>query len=146
MDDTETDQVRGFTAFVAHADKTMEILKAQLQERGIQPAEYIPLPELKAEIELLAEAINAGRLYDEKRYEHLMRCLERNPEYQQEQAVVALGWREEVLPFCAECLQTQRAFIPGSVFRSSTENLIEMGLSKELALRCDELDRIPLTR
>ena len=44
-----------FLTTVRHAEKKFAIMKKQMAERGITPAEYIPLPELKAEMQAIME-------------------------------------------------------------------------------------------
>ena len=120
---------------VAYADETFLIMKQQMEERGIVPAAYIPLPELQAEISEIEKAILTDQPYDDKRFEFLQACRERNPEWKAEQAELRRKWREEIGDYCAECLQIQRSFIPGSIYRDSIERLMEQGLSKLLAKR-----------
>ena len=133
---SENDSISSIhTTSVAYADETFLIMKQQMEERGIVPAAYIPLPELKAEMSEIEKAIFNEQPYDEKRYEFLQACRERNPEWKAEQAELLRKWREEIGGYCAECLELQRSFIPGSIYRDSVEGLMELGLSKLLAKR-----------
>ena len=94
-----------FLTTVRHAEKKFAIMKKQMAERGITPAEYIPLPELKAEMQAMMEQQpQGGASYDEKRYEYLELCLRVNPEYIAEQEEEARRWYEEIKPFLLRML------------------------------------------
>ena len=124
-----------FASSLPFADQTVDVLKRQIAAKGEQPAEYIPLPQLKAQYTDIMRLAQAGEPYDEARLEYLELCLSVNPEYRAQQAQEVRRWREESAAFCELCLEEMRSFVPSTIFQNSTEQLIELGLSKELANR-----------
>jgi hypothetical protein len=82
--------------------ETVEILRRQLKEAGILPLEYIPLEQIKAEIESLVAACNTGAAYNEDRLDHLIRCMDYNPEHQREKEEAARQWRRDIQPLIDE--------------------------------------------
>ena len=97
LDDTKED-----TGFKVHttkerfADETLAIRTDQLKEKGIMPAEYIPLPELKAEMQRIMNLMERNQPFDEARWDFLSLCLQRNPEFRAEQEELARRWRAGV--------------------------------------------------
>jgi hypothetical protein len=63
------------------ADETLNMLKKQVKASGQLPLEFIPLGDIRAELELLMSLVNEGKDYDEGRLDHLLRCMEHNDEY-----------------------------------------------------------------
>ena len=84
--------------------ETVAILRKQLKEHGIIPLEYLPLHQMKAEMETLIQACNAGAKFDEDRLDHLIRCMDYNPEHQREKEEVALEWRRSIQPLIDEVI------------------------------------------
>lgn len=82
--------------------ETVAILRKQLKEHGIIPLEYIPLDVIKKEMESLIAACNTGAAYDEDRLDHLIRCMDYNPEHQREKEEAARQWRREIQPLIDE--------------------------------------------
>ncbi len=79
-----------------YADKQNEVLRRQLKDMNTIPLEYIPLPELKQEIEILIKKINNNVITEEesKRLDYLVTCLDKNPEYIAEQERELFLWLE----------------------------------------------------
>ncbi len=50
-----------FSTNTKFADQTLNILREQLKKEGKQPIEFIPLPDLKAEVEYLFSFANTGK-------------------------------------------------------------------------------------
>ena len=82
--------------------ETAAILRRQLKEHGIIPLEFIPLDAIKREMESLIAACNTGAAYDEDRLDHLIRCMDYNPEHQREKEEAARQWRREIQPLIDE--------------------------------------------
>lgn len=82
--------------------ETAAILRRQLKEHGIIPLEFIPLDVIKKEMESLIAACNTGAAYDEDRLDHLIRCMDYNPEHQREKEEAARQWRREIQPLIDE--------------------------------------------
>ena len=59
-----------------YVDATLEMLKAQVRKHGDIPVQFIPLPQLKANVALLMRAAMAGEPHDEARLEYLSYCLD----------------------------------------------------------------------
>lgn len=70
-----------------HADQQVELLRQQLKECNVLPLEYIPLPELKQQLNNLITKMNKNEITEQesKRLDYLLICLEKNPEYISEQ-------------------------------------------------------------
>ena len=116
--------------------ETTEMLREQLRKLNIVPMEYIPLPEIQAELATIFEKINSEQPYDEQRMDFLLMCMENNPVYMAEKAEIARLWREEMSTYTQECLQTMRGFVPGHIFESSLQSLTQTdGLTMDLAKR-----------
>lgn len=116
--------------------ETTEMLREQLRKLNVVPMEYIPLPDIQAELATIFEKINSEQPYDEQRMDFLLMCMENNPVYMAEKAEMARLWREEMSTYTQECLQTMRGFVPGHIFEASLQSLKEVdGLNVELAKR-----------
>lgn len=85
-----------------YIQETVAILRRQLKEHGIIPLEYIPLDAIKKEMEKLIAACNTGAPYDEDRLDHLIRCMDYNPEHQREKEEAARQWRRDIQPLIDE--------------------------------------------
>jgi len=124
------------SAKLEFADENVDILKDQLQEVGMSPLEYIPLPKIEAELAQLTRKVNNGETFDEKRLDHLLACMERNPEYRLTQEQKRLREREKLAPYLVDHLATMRAFVPPYIFSATLQMLQdEVGYSKALAKR-----------
>jgi hypothetical protein len=125
-----------YLAKLAYADENVDILKVQLQEVGMNPLEYIPLPLIEAELAQLTRKVNNGETFDEKRLDHLLACMERNPQYRQTQEQKRIQEREKLAPILVRHLATMRAFVPPTIFSTTLQGLQdECGYSKALAKR-----------
>lgn len=120
---------------IKYAKDTIELLNAQLISEGKKPLEYMPLKELKAELAKIFAKVNAGEAYDEARMDHLLKCMEFNPEYRAEKAREAAKWREQSVQYSQDCLQEMRGFVPTNIFTSSLADLRAAGMSNELSKR-----------
>jgi hypothetical protein len=118
-----------------YASDTIAVLNAQLVAEGKRPLEFLPLKTIKNELARIFEKVNAGEDYDEGRMDHLLKCMEFNPEYKREKEEEAQRWRSTTVAFSKECLEIMRGYVPTCVFSSSLTGLHEMGLSKDLAKR-----------
>lgn len=116
--------------------ETSEMLRDQLRNLNVVPMEYIPLPEIQAELQDIFDRLNNDQPYDEQRMDFLLLCMESNPMYRAEKAELARQWREEMATFTSECLLTMRGFVPPHIAESTLETLTEKdGLTLELAKR-----------
>lgn len=78
----DNDEEKGeFSSKSKFADETLDMLKKQVKASGQLPLEFIPLCDIRAELEVLMGLVNAGKDYDEGRLDHLLRCMEHNEEY-----------------------------------------------------------------
>lgn len=118
-----------------YASDTIAVLNAQLIADGKKPLEFLPLKTIKKELAHIFEQVNAGEEYDEGRMDHLLKCMEFNPEYKREKEADAERWRATTVEYSKECLEIMRGFVPTNVFSSSLAELQNQGLSKELAKR-----------
>jgi hypothetical protein len=123
-------------AKLEYADENVDILKDQLNEVGMNPLEYIPLPKIEAELAHLTRQVNNGESFDEKRLDHLLACMERNPQYRATVEERRHREREKLAPILLEHLATMRGFVPPAIFSATLESLQqEGGYSKALAKR-----------
>lgn len=119
-----------------YAEQTMEILRDQLVKKGENPLQYIPLARIKAELDSIFAAANAGQPYDEGRLDYLLTCMDVNPEYKREKQLEDEKWRESMREYSTECLQIMRGFIPPTIFSASVGSLkAECRYSQDLAKR-----------
>ena len=108
--------------------------------------EYIPIELLRRELDSIIVKVNVNEPYDERRLEHLLACLEINPQYKEEKELERKAWKERIAPFCTECLSLQRDFTPPHVFSASFYSLCDEGLSVALAKRLMAKPCLWLTR
>jgi hypothetical protein len=106
-----------------YAEQTLQILRDQLIKDGKMPLEFIPLPELKAEMSAIFEKANNGVEYDEARLDYLLKCMDLNPEYKAEKEKETAAWRAIIGPYTQECLRTMRGFVPPHIFNSTLQSL-----------------------
>jgi hypothetical protein len=107
----------------SYADLTLDIRKRQLENLGVQPLEFIPLEQLKAEIDAIITRLNNGLDYDEQRLDYLLACLDVNPDFIIEQQEIERKWREDIAEFSLECLQEMRGYISSKIFLTTLEEL-----------------------
>lgn len=117
---------------VPYAEKTLDVRAEQLRALGEEPADFIPLDELKAEMAGMYELIFNDKPYDERRKEYLDRCLDHHPDYKAEIEEQNRIWREEVKGYCVRCLQEMRSFIPTAIFTASETELTQGTTSESL--------------
>ena len=129
------EEQRAFTANMPFADENLDVLKDQIKQYGKQPLEYIPLDLLQRELDAIIAKVNEGEKYDERRLEHLLSCLEINPQYKEEKEAERRAWKARIALFCADCLSQQRDFTPPHIFSASILDLCDEGLSVALAKR-----------
>jgi hypothetical protein len=85
---------------------------------------------------MLTEAMNREEIIDENEFDHLLRCMDVNQEYIQEQKEKDRFWREKISAYAQECLIEQRRFIPPDIFSSTQTQLVhEKGIPAILAKR-----------
>jgi hypothetical protein len=125
ISDTFLSSSEQYFASSKYADQQNELLRHQLREANLIPLEYIPLPQLKQEIDRLIEKINNDQISDEetKRLDYLLICLEKNPEHIEEQQQELQLWLVNSLPFIEESLVTMRGLIPPDIFHCSIATL-----------------------
>ena len=135
-DERDLGDEKGFyRASVAHPDENIRLLKQQLQTRNIKPLEFIPLQDIKREINILTQAANNDMPYDEDRLDFLIACMEINSEYIAEREHERKVWREQLESYTAECIKEMRSFVPANVHHITAAELQEHGMSKQLANR-----------
>lgn len=104
------------------------------------------LTEIQNELTALYHLAHLGHDIDEKRFDYLLRAQEENPEYIAMVEEEKRHWRESVAEFVEECLERTRTFVPVSVFQSSLDDLIKLGISEDLAKRILQRQCLWLTR
>lgn len=95
----------------------------------------LTLKQIQKELKFLTDQAHQGIDIDEARFDYLLRAQEHNEEYKQLIAEEKASWRESVYEFAEQCLERTRTFVPVNIFESSLDNLLELGLSTELAKR-----------
>lgn len=116
-----------YTTTVKYAEENTKLLKKQLMAKNERPLEYIPLPELKAEIAALMKLAQDGTATDKEtdRLDYLLSCLNHNEEYQAEQAEEQRQWVESVQDRAQEWLEEMRSFVPPFIFSVTEKQLME---------------------
>ena len=69
------------------------------------------------------------------RLDHLIRCMNVNPDYIEEKKREMVAWREEVLVCFGNWYKEMKKIVPPTVNKNSVEQLEGMGMSKNLAER-----------
>jgi chaperonin cofactor prefoldin len=110
---------------VEYAEENINVLRTQLEALNMKPLEYIPLAKIREKLQLLTDAVNRGEIVDENEFDHLLRCMDVNAEYIQEQKEKERLWREQISTYAQECLIEQRRFIPPDIFVSTQTQLID---------------------
>jgi post-segregation antitoxin (ccd killing protein) len=119
-----------------YAYKTIQILKQQMiNDYGGKPLEYIPLSNIKAELEQLMQAARDGTSFDEDRLDHLIRCMEYNDEYIAQKKEEERRWVEDSREVLSKSLEVMRPFVPVNIASMTLAELEVAGLSKALARR-----------
>ena len=127
-----------YTTTIKYAEENTKLLKKQLMASNQRPLEYMPLPELKAEIAALMKLAQNGTATDKDsdRLDYLLTCLNHNEEYQAEQAEEQRQWTESVQDKAQEWLAEMRSFVPPFIFSATERQLVEEhGYSKALVRR-----------
>ena len=129
------DLTKPFDSSTRFANENLSVLKEQVKRKGELPLEFIPLEDLTQELHELMLLVNTGQKYDEKRLDHLLACLEINPQYQAQKLQEKERWKAKISSFAAISLETIRGFVPPFIF-SATQACLELeGLRKDLAKR-----------
>ena len=118
-------------------DDTAVLLRNQLLAKNEKPLEYIPLEDLNREIaEVIAKLNEGDQDFDEERLDHLLRCLEINPDYMQQKADEEKQWHQEINEFKIECLEAMKSFISPTIFSDTIDDMRnEYCYSTQLAKR-----------
>ena len=135
MHDDRDIENKKYKAATPHADENIAIQRKQLVNLGIRPVEYIPLSDIRAELAVLMAQLNNNEPFDERRFDHLLQCMEWNKEYIAEKEAEQRLWREDIAPLVEESLDTIRSFVPPEIFRMSLNDLTQAHISKDLAKR-----------
>ena len=128
-------QMRDIFTASKFADENLDLLRSQLTKLGQQPVEHIPLVAIRSELAVIMTALNDGQECDENRLDHLLRCLEWNKEFNQEEEQKRIARNAAIAPFVAECGTIMRGYVPASISRESEVSLRQAGLSPPLAKR-----------
>jgi hypothetical protein len=133
------DSVGYFPSTIPFPDEQVKVLQQQLRELNAKPLEYIPLLELKREIQEIISKMNRGEECGEdmmQRLDHLLRCLENSREYKEEQEQELVKWVDDNSDFFEEALVLMRRIIPKDIFECSISDLKSVHLmSAPLAKR-----------
>jgi hypothetical protein len=105
------------------------IKKTPIKKKGLS------LQQIQAEILEIWKACDAGKDIDERRLDELLKMQEAHPDYQAYVECERKHWLESVSEFCQQCLERTRSFIPVNIFETSVDDLINLGLSSEIARR-----------
>jgi hypothetical protein len=139
--------ITSHAATTAYADENIKVLQNQLSALNLKPLEYIPLHQIRHRLQTLTDAINRGEIIDENEFDHLLRCMDVNEEYIQEQKEKERLWREKISTYAQECLIEQLRFIPSDIFISTQTQLVhEKGIPAILAKRLLQKKCLWLTR
>lgn len=93
------------------------------------------LKQIQKELKQLTDLAHQGIDIDEARFDYLLKAQEHNEEYKMWLAEEKATWRDSVYEFAEQCLERTRTFVPLNVFESSAEDLVQLGLTPELAKR-----------
>jgi hypothetical protein len=112
------------------------VLQNQLNALNLKPLEYIPLYKIRQRLLTLTEAMNRGEIFDESEFDYLLRCMDVNEEYIEEQKEKERKWRDQISTYAKECLIEQRRYIPSDIFVSTHTQLVhDKGIPAILAKR-----------
>ncbi len=104
-----------------------EVLKNQIKELGVQPLQFIPLKDIRKEMDELMARLNRGESFDETRFDYLLRCMNVNSDYKKEKEAEAAKWRDEVDPIFLGWYVEMKKFIPKNINQFSIQNLVSFG-------------------
>ena len=124
-----------FLATTSFPDENLEIARQQLLQHGLNVIEYMPLESIRSELSVIMAALNNGSACNEKRLDHLLRCLEYNKEYINEEEQKRVAKRAQMTSFVSDSLAIMRGYIPIDISRQSEVSLHRQGLSKGIAKR-----------
>jgi hypothetical protein len=128
-----------YSTSIAYADENTTVLMNQLAKAGIKPLQFIPLAQIRVELSDLFVKASAGEAFNEARVDHLLACMEVNPEYMAEKEAADRAWREEIAEFTASSLAEMRGYVPPFIFTTTKVALMqEWGVGAELAKRLIE--------
>jgi hypothetical protein len=68
--------------------------------------------------------MNRGEIFDESEFDYLLRCMDVNKEFIEEQKEKERLWGEQISTYAQECLMEQRRFIPPDIFVSTQTQLV----------------------
>jgi hypothetical protein len=120
----------------SHVQKDLDILSSQLNRHGLQALRYMPLDEIRGEMQLIFNQINEGNThYDERRLDYLLACLEINPDYIREKQQATKAWVQKTRVYIDDCYQTMLGFVPPNIFQITFTEMLEEGLPKAIANR-----------
>jgi hypothetical protein len=139
IDNDMNNKLKPFSSSIAFADENTTVLVNQLQKAGIKPLQYIPLHILREELQELFVKASAGQPFNEGRVDHLLACMEVNPEYMAEKEAQDKAWREEVGDYTLNSLSEMRGFVPPFIFTATKAALVqEWQIGPDLAKRLTE--------
>jgi hypothetical protein len=120
-----------------YLDRYMEALHNEPNAlNSNKPVDHVPLFQIKQRLQTLTDAMNRGEVFDESEFNYLLRSMDANEEYIQEQKEKERLWREKISSYAQECLIQQRRFIPPDIFVSTQTQLVqEKGIPAALAKR-----------
>ena len=129
-----------FPSTLRFPDEQVKLLQKQLRHANLKPLEFIPLVDLKREIQDIISKMNRGEECDEEttnRLDHLLMCLDHNEEYKAEQERELSRWVEDHGDFFEEALVVMRRVIPKEIFECSVSTLrsehhMSVALSKRI--------------
>lgn len=98
-------------------------------------SEPLSLQSILDEISEIMEASSQGLPFDSSRLDFLIHSQERHPEFQAQVAQEYEDWRDSVDPYCMECVDVMRSFVPPDIFSASLEQLLEYHLPEDIAKR-----------
>ncbi len=98
-------------------------------------AKCMSLTDILGELESIMTAAKSGAPYDEKRIDFLIKAQEENPEYQSLIAAEYEQWKNSINPYITECLKITRSYIPPSIFTSTSDALLELGINSDVSKR-----------
>lgn len=118
-------------------EATIQMLRDMLKKQGVAPIEYIPLPDLRKELNDILSKVHSEQPYDEGRLDHLWLCLEAHPDYLAEKEAERQAWLAEFKPYAEESLATMRGFITPDIFSTTESALVQeahlpAGLAKRI--------------
>lgn len=102
---------------------------------GKSISKCMSLTDILGELESIMNAAKSGEPYDEKRIDFLIKAQEENPEYQSLIAAEYELWKTSINPYITECLNITRSYISPTIFTSTSDTLLELGISSDISKR-----------